>query len=177
MRLDSVPAPISVEIASRVIGDDGAYAIPTDFEDRRLIEPFLLVASRYGADPAQLLVRTPGGPTSAELSRQALASCADAGLYRWLVHAQSEPDRDPVLPPLARLSEEVGLPDVEHFGLTHLGANAAVDALSLLGWLLAPGEQALLLLTDQQILAPRQAGSRRLPARERRRAAGPLRPG
>jgi hypothetical protein len=166
MLLEAVEAPIGIDVVSRVIGRDVPFVPASTIDDRQLIEPFLDVAERYGGDPLEVLVRPASGPSSADLSLDALRRRRDAGTHEWLLLAQSDPDRDAILAPLARLHEEGLIESAQHFGLTHLGANAAVDAVILLSWLLTPGEQALLVLTDQRILAPSDVCADRLPARD-----------
>jgi hypothetical protein len=166
MRLEPVSAPIGVDVVNWVIGRDGHYVPPWTLEDHELLEPVLDVAYRYGGEPGTVLVRTADGMTSAELSLQALRGRADAEAYRWLLLAQSEPDRDAILAPLARVQELGARGCTEQFGLTHLWANAAVDAVAMLSWLLAPGEQALLVLTDQRLLTMGSAAGDRNPARD-----------
>jgi hypothetical protein len=166
MLLDHAVAPIAVDVISRVIGRDAPYVPPSMLDDRDLVEPVLDVAYRYGADPRSLRVRSADGCSSAELSLRALRRRADGEAYRWLLLAQSDADRDAILAPLARVQESAAPACAEQFGLTHLWANAAVDAVQMLSWLLRPGEQALLVLTDQRLLRTGEERTGRNPGRD-----------
>jgi hypothetical protein len=167
--LETIDGDVGIELVGLAHERASAYVSPATLPDRQLVEPFVDVACRYGTARENVLVRAAGRPTSAELSATSLRAAATAATAphkpdRWLLLAQSDGDRDAILGPLARLHHEVAPPSEGHFGVTHLDANAAVDTLALLAWLLTADEHALLVLTDQRVLAPRYPLHGRLPA-------------
>jgi hypothetical protein len=163
--LEPVRAPLGIEVVHGVLEAGAPYVPAVTVPVDTTLEPIVDVAARDGAaGRGDVFLRAPNGLSSAGLSLAALRDHRAAEPYRWLVLAQSDPDRVAGVPPLARLHEEADASFEEHFGLTHLGANAAVDALAVFTWLLAPGEQALLVLTDQRLLPPSEQTGERLPA-------------
>ncbi len=161
--LEHVVAPLAVERISRATQPTAAFVEPYLLPDATQVVGYLDIARAYGRADVPL-IRSAEGDTSVELSVRALGGLLDPGesCVRMLL-AQSEGDRNPTLPPLAKVDHLAQVPCDEHFGLTHLHANAAVDGLALLSWLLSPGELALLVLTHQQVVARDDAAGAQLP--------------
>ena len=154
--LERLLVPLGVTIVNIVATADHCHAVAPGVPDPARVKSFDAIARRFG-EAHDVVLRPPGGPASLDLSIAALRGAAGTGPARWLLLAQSEADRTAFVAPLARVVEEAAPPCRDHFGLTHLSANAAVDALAMLSWLLEAGERALLVLTDQPVLAGARA--------------------
>jgi hypothetical protein len=160
--LEHVVAPLAVERISRVTQPAAPFVELGVLPDATQVVGYHDLARAY-KQADEPLIRSADGHTSVELSVGALGGLLDAGesCVRMLL-AQSEGDRNPTLPPLAKVDHLAQTSCDEHFGLTHLHANAAVDGLALLSWLLSPGELALIVLTHQQVVAPHGVAGGRL---------------